>query len=175
MMVIKRFKLFVASDIKKEEEWLNKMSLSGLHFTKYQFPFYYFQKSIDDSYLYQVDFRDADEDYFQFLDDAGWEYVYSYINKFHYFRTNKANVGIKKIYSDHESIKETYQRMMAFYLLIFGLLVISQIGLALTWQGLLFQKIIVGLLIPVAILYIYLFISLKLKINYYRKKKKYLN
>lgn len=171
-MTIKKFKLFLASNIEKEEQWLTDMSRKGLHFNKYRLGTYYFEENSEKSYVYQIDFREADDDYLQFYEDAGWQHVESFIDRFHYFRTEANIDGIKKIYSDHESVKESLQRMMSFYITIFFALIASQIGLITTWKGHPLQviaSVFVGL---VFLLYLYLFFSLKRKINFYRENKR---
>ncbi|CAM4106476.1 Protein of uncharacterised function (DUF2812) [Lederbergia lenta] len=168
-MTIKRFKLFLASSIEKEEEWLTEMSKRGLHFKKYRLFTYYFDENPDESYIYQIDFREADDDYFQLYQDAGWQYVDSSIKRFHYFCTKAGTEGSKKIYSDSESVKETLQRMMAFYIAIFFAMITSQIGLIVTWEGWTIQVILAVFIAIVIILYLYMFYTLKRKINYYYK------
>ena len=134
-MTIKKFKLFLASNIEKEEQWLTEMSRKGLHLNKYRLGTYYFEEDRQKSYVYQIDFREADDDYLQFYKDAGWQHVESFIDRFHYFRTEANRDGIKKIYSDRESVKETLQRMMRFYITFFFAMIASQIGLIVTWKG----------------------------------------
>ncbi|WP_430789614.1 DUF2812 domain-containing protein [Virgibacillus flavescens] len=172
-MTVKRFRLFIASDVQKEEKWLTEMSRRGLHFYKYRFGIYYFEESPDESYIYQIDFlQSPGNDYFQLYKDAGWENInnaYNWLKLFHYFRTEADNPGMKKIYSDKESVKESYQRMLTMYITIFCCILISQIGIVLTWRGYVFQIAISILVVSILLLYIYLFISLKRKINFYRK------
>ncbi|MBS4209259.1 DUF2812 domain-containing protein [Bacillus sp. FJAT-50079] len=169
-MTIKKFKLFLASDVEKEEQWLTDMSRKGLHLINYRLGMYYFEENPDESYVYQIDFREADDEYIQLYKDAGWEHIDSFIDRFHYFRTETNIEGTKKIYSDHESVKETLQRMMTFYITFFFAMVASQIGLVATWKGHPLQvtaAILIGL---VFLLYLYLFFSLKRKISFYQDK-----
>ncbi|MCR2822212.1 DUF2812 domain-containing protein [Lederbergia panacisoli] len=167
-MTVKKFKLFTPSNVHKEEQWLTEMSQKGLHFTKYRLGMYYFEEEPNYSYVYQIDFRDADDDYFQLYKDAGWDHVESFIQKFHYFRMPANQENIKKIYSDRESVKETFQRMIQFYLVMFLALLGCQAGLIATWKGYVFQIIAASLVGLVFILYLYVFFTLKRKIDYYK-------
>ncbi|MEN2768921.1 DUF2812 domain-containing protein [Ornithinibacillus xuwenensis] len=169
-MTKKKFKLFLAYDVEKEEKWLTEMSTKGLHLKKYRLFTYTFEENKEESYIYQVDFRpDAKEDYFRLYEDAGWEHVTGAVNLFHYFRVPTSQQDIQKIYSDKESILESYKRMMSYYLMIFFLCMAGQLALVLSWKGYFVQYLAAGLVLIVIVLYINLFISLKLKINYYRR------
>ncbi|WP_338653677.1 DUF2812 domain-containing protein [Sporosarcina psychrophila] len=166
-MTVKRFKIFLASSVDKEEQWLTDMSRQGFHFKKYGLFTYTFDENPNESYVYQIDFREANEEYMQLCKDAGWQYVDSALKQFHYFRTEANESGVKKIYSDGESVKETFQRMMKFYLILFIIFLTSQIGLFLTWKGQLTQIIMTVIIMLVILLYLYVFISLKRKIDFY--------
>lgn len=172
-MTIKKFRLFIASNVEKEEQWLMEMSHQGLHFYKYRMGMYYFDEDPNKSYVYQIDFPPVVDDYyFQLYQDAEWEYVntsHSSLKLFYYFRTDANRPGIKKIYSDRESVKESFQRMMRLYIAIFCLLILSEVGVIFTWQGYVIQIIVSVLVGLVLLLYIYLIIALKRKINFYRK------
>ncbi|SHF72160.1 DUF2812 domain-containing protein [Ornithinibacillus halophilus] len=170
-MTIKKFKIFLASNIEKEEKWLTEMSNKGLHLTKYRLMTYYFEEDPNNSYVYQTDFRpEADEDYFQLYRDAGWEYVDDAVNLFHYFRKDNREQGVKKIYSDKESVKESYSRMMRFYITLFLLVLLTQVGLFATWRGLWVQYLSLGIVLPVVILYVFLLFSLRRRVKFYNKK-----
>jgi len=159
---MKKLKFFLASEIDKEAEWLTDMSEQGLHFYKYKFPFYYFEEDPNTSYVYQTDFPESEvqDDYFRLYEDAGWEHVTVVLESFHYFRAEKDKIGEKRIYTDPDSLKALYERMLRFYLLLFLVVMVAQIGMLLTWQGWLFQKVALGLVIVVVVLYAILFIRL---------------
>lgn len=160
MKTVKKFKLILANNIEHEANWLTEMSAKGFHFFKYKWGFYYFEEDHTKSYIYQTDFQDADEEYFDLYKQTGWEHVHTEISQFHYFRADKNLIGDKRIYSDPASLKGMYQRMLWFYITFFIVLIVSQTALLLTWNGELFQKIILALVWAVIILYIYLFIKL---------------
>ncbi|OMP66016.1 DUF2812 domain-containing protein [Domibacillus epiphyticus] len=169
-MEVKKFKLFLASNVEKEAEWLTDMSKKGLHFKKYRFGFYFFDENHDESYVYQIDFRETKkenrEDYLQLYEDSGWEYVDSFINIFHYFRTPADKPHIKKIYSDRESTKEAFQRMFRFYIWLFIIMTVAQINLVINWRGLHLQFLQLGIYVIGVAIYTYVFFCLKRKINF---------
>lgn len=167
-MGIKKFRLFLPSDVEKEEKWLTDMSKQGYQFYKYGFFIYYFEEDRSHSYVYQIDFNTADEDYFQLFEDAGWQHVESVIQSFHYFRTDPDQADIRKLYSDKESVKETYQRMLHFYLIFFAMLIVLLLGNIALWKGYAMQIFTTSFVSAVLILYIYLFFALKRKIKYYQ-------
>jgi hypothetical protein len=170
-MEIKKFKLFLASDIEKEEAWLTEMSKKGLHLKDYKLFTYVFEEDPNRSYVYQTDFRpQATEDYFQLYEDAGWEYVTDAVNLFHYFRTDASEPNIGKLYTDKESIQESFKRMMTFYLSLFFMLLVAQSGILLTWQGRIIQYIAAALVLIVIVLYVYMLLALRKRVNFYRRK-----
>ncbi|SET02934.1 Protein of unknown function [Oceanobacillus limi] len=171
-MTVKKFKLFLASSIEKEEQWLTEMSQKGLHFTRYRFGMYFFEENSNISYIFQTDFRPkADDDYFQFYRDAGWKHVDNALNLFHYFRTEKDCTGVKKLYSDEESIKDAYNRMITYYMSLFILLIISQIGIVATWEGYVMQYVSLSIVSIVVVLYLYMFLSFRNKMKFFRKER----
>ncbi|WP_096270756.1 DUF2812 domain-containing protein [Paucisalibacillus globulus] len=168
-MTVKKFKIWLAPDINKEEEWLTEMSQKGLHLQKYRFFTYYFEEDHSKSYTYQIDFRQgAKQDYFQLYKDAGWEYITEVIGVFHYFRTDSKRPDVQKIYSDSQSIQDSYIRMRGFYLLIFILFLVSQLGVFTSWGGWP-RYIVIGVDVVLILVYLRLFYVLNKRINYYRK------
>ncbi|MUK89245.1 DUF2812 domain-containing protein [Ornithinibacillus sp. L9] len=169
-MTVKKFRVFLASNLEKEEQWLTEMSRKGLHLKKYRFCMYYFDENLNESYIYQTDFRpDAEEEYFQLYRDAGWQHVGNALNLFHYFRTEADQSGIKKLYSDAESIKDSYKRMISFYITLFLLLLVSQIGIIATWNGYVLQYISLSIVSLVILLYLYMFWSFRNRMKFYKK------
>ncbi|ALS79565.1 DUF2812 domain-containing protein [Planococcus kocurii] len=160
MKTMKKFKLSLANDIEKEANWLTEMSAKGWHFVKYKWGFYYFEENLEISYIYQVDFQEATDEYFDLYKQVGWEHMHTEVMQFHYFRADTTIIGNKRIYSDPASIKGMYKRMFSFYLVIFACMLVTQIGLLLTWDGNLFSKFVLALVTAVLLLYVYLFIKL---------------
>ena len=62
-------------------------------------------------------------------------------------------------------MKESYQRMLKFYLLIFFFLIVVNIPNLLFWQGYIVQKIAIGLIGCVVLLYLFVFSALRRKIK----------
>ncbi|GAQ16469.1 hypothetical protein OPHB3_0392 [Oceanobacillus picturae] len=169
-MAIRKFRLFLASGLEKEEQWLTAMSAKGLHMKKYKLGFYTFEEDKNKAFVYQIDFqRLATDDYIQLYEDAGWNYVDHSIGLFHYFRTDASNEAVPKIYSDYESVMETYKGMIRFYLIMFAFLLLSQVGALVTWKGYAFQIFTTAFAGVVVVLYIYMLIALKRKINFYKR------
>ncbi len=160
MKTMKRFKLSLANDIEKEANWLTEMSAKGWHFFKYKWGFYYFKEDKEISYIYQVDFQESTDEYFELYEQVGWEHMHTEVMQFHYFRADASIIGNKRIYSDPASVKGMYKRMFSFYLVIFGCMLVTQIGLLLIWDGNLFSKFVLALVTAVLLLYVYLFIKL---------------
>lgn len=160
MKTVKKFKLILANNIEHEANWLTEMSEKGLHFFNYKLGFYYFEENHAKSYIYQLDFQSPEEEYFELYKQSGWEHVHTTLSQFHYFRADKNAIGTKRIYSDGSSVKGMYQRMIWFYITLFICLIVAQAGLLLTWNGELYQKIILAFVWAVIVLYIYLFIKL---------------
>ncbi|WP_052345767.1 DUF2812 domain-containing protein [Paucisalibacillus sp. EB02] len=168
-MTVKKFRLWIAPDITKEEEWLTEMSRKGLHLQKYRFFTYHFEEDPSKSYRYQIDFRQgAKHDYFQLYQDAGWEYVTESIGVFHYFRTESTRSDVQKIYSDSQSIQDSYMRMRGFYLLIFILFLVSQLGVFTSWNGWP-RYIVIAVDAGVIMLYLRLFYVFNKRINFYKR------
>jgi hypothetical protein len=168
-MTVKKFRMWLAPDIVKEEEWLTEMSRNGLHLQKYKLFTYHFEEDSTKSYTYQIDFRQgAKNDYFQLYEDAGWEHVTESIGVFHYFRTESTKLDVQKIYSDSHSIQDSYIRMRGFYLLIFILFLVSQLGVFTSWKGWP-QYILIAVDIGIVFVYLHLFYVFNKRINFYRK------
>ncbi|MGI2328986.1 DUF2812 domain-containing protein [Planococcus sp. YIM B11945] len=171
MKTLKKFKLFLSADLEKEAEWLTQMSEKGFHFVKHKGVFYYFEEDSTKSYIYQTDFQEPNDEYFQLYELAGWEHVHTAISQFHYFRAEKDKIGDQRIYSDASSIKNMYQRMLSFYLVLFLCVIVAQTGVFLTWEGHLYQKIALALVLMVVVLYVFLFAELLRKMKKHKNSK----
>lgn len=164
---MKKFKISLANDLDKEARWLTEMSSKGFQFFKYSWFFYYFVEDHSKSYIYQTDFQDATDEYFELYEQAGWEHVHSEMSQFHYFRADRETIGDKRIYSDPASIKGMYKRMLLFYTTIFICMIVAQTGLLLNWENSFLSILAVTIVTAVIVLYIFLFIKLLQKINKY--------
>ena len=113
--IITSHKVYAAWEYKQEEKDLNEASKNGLQLLKGGcFRSQYIQ---DDSvrYIYQLDFCHPDNKarYIECFEDAGWQYINSTFNGWHYFRRPyEENVSPEdvKIYTDQESLYEMENR-----------------------------------------------------------------
>lgn len=174
-MTVKKWRIFLAADVEKEEAWLNDMSAEGLHLIKYRFFRYDFEEDPNRSYVYQIDFQwNIDKSYFAFFKDAGWESVKG-MGGFHYFRRDASLPGQQKIYSDSQSMKESYKEMLRYYMMIFIGFLFSQLAGLLTVFyapfGTILPIVLLVLCSSVTILYVYLFMTLRRKIQSYERKE----
>lgn len=170
MKTFKKFRLSLANDIDKEEEWLTEMSAKGFHFFKYSWGFYSFEEDHSKAYIYQTDFQGADDEYFDLYAQTGWEHVETAMESYHYFRADKNTIGDKRIYSDPASIKGMYQRMLLFYSTLFICILVAQVGLLLSWELTFFSILSLGIVSFVVVLYIFLLGQLVQKIMKYDKQ-----
>jgi hypothetical protein len=171
-MTKRKFRIFLGSDVEKEEQWLSEMSKNGLHLKKYGFFTYTFDEDAGKSYIYQIDFQqEVKDDYLQLYKDAGWEYVTNAVNVFHYFRAEAANKEVRKLYSDKDSMKESFKRMIRFYLTIFIFFLVSQLGVFATWRDNPFYYILAGVDVGIIVLYLYVLYSLRKRVQYFESKR----
>ena len=116
--IITSHKVYAAWEYKQEEKDLNEASKNGLQLLKGGcFRSQYIQ---DDSvrYIYQLDFCHPDNKarYIECFEDAGWEYINSTFNGWHYFRRPyEENVSPEdvKIYTDQKSLYEMENRWIS--------------------------------------------------------------
>lgn len=118
-MRITKYKLFFAWDYEKEEKWINQMSQKGLQLEKVGFLKYIFNEEEQGKYIYRLQFLDnlpmvkGSQDYINFVEDSGAEYVDNYF-RWVYFRRN-SELGEFKLFSDVESkIKHLYTLFKLF-------------------------------------------------------------
>ena len=115
--IITSHKVYTAWEYKQEEKDLNEASKNGLQLLKGGcFRSQYIQ---DDSvrYIYQLDFCHPDNKlrYIECFEDAGWEYINSTFNGWHYFRRpyiEGQSPEDVKIYTDQESLYEMENRWL---------------------------------------------------------------
>ncbi|MDD3221050.1 MAG: DUF2812 domain-containing protein [Clostridia bacterium] len=105
-----RLTVYPVWEYKKEEEALNKASAEGRQLVKGGCFHSVFRKDDSVRYIYQLDYcptPDSKERYIECFNDAGWEFVNSTYNGWHYFRrpyTQDLAPEDLKIYSDKESL-----------------------------------------------------------------------
>jgi len=120
-----------------EEAWLNEMSEQGFHFQKASMISSTFIRDSSIRYTYRLDYQTGSQkdgkfqDYVHLYQDAGWEYVSSYGNMWHYFRRVWQPGEPPELYTDRDSLVAHYkkiQRMM-------GIMLLVSLGILLTNTG----------------------------------------
>lgn len=117
-------------NFEKEEAWLNMMSAKGYNLISYTAIKYIFEKTNDTDYIYRIEYLDEGkskdnlENYLEFLEESGIEFVSRY-NNWIYLRC-KANCGRFDLFTDldskikhYKSILKTYTTLMLCLLPIF--------------------------------------------------------
>ncbi len=103
-------KFYAVWEYKQEEQDLNEASKNGLQLVKGGCFHSTFRRDNNVRYIYQLDFCPKIPDksrYIECFEDAGWEYVNSTFNGWHYFRrpyTPELSPEDVKIYSDRDSL-----------------------------------------------------------------------
>jgi len=100
----------------REAAWLKSMSADGWHLKRVLPLFYQFEKGEPQDYEYTLDFmieaRTDMQEYRNLIEDAGWEYVGD-MSGWQYFRIDADKEQDAVIYSDEESLKGKYRRVLA--------------------------------------------------------------
>ena len=95
----------------KDMDKLRKKSLKGWNLKRFRFAGYEIEKGEPEDVIYSIDYRtlepNADEEYYELFQSAGWTHVCSEYNM-HIF---KAAPGTKPIYSDRESKVDKINRL----------------------------------------------------------------
>jgi len=111
---MKKFRLYYDKD--KEQEWLQKMALSGWALKNFFLGVYTFVPCKPGEYIYQIDllddFRD-NNDFVAFLEDSGVEVVSRWF-RWIYLR-KKAEDGPFEMYTDIDSKIDHYNRIKRFF------------------------------------------------------------
>jgi hypothetical protein len=120
--VVRRFKWFWVWQDETEENWLGEMSEKGYHLISVNIPcIYTFRKEQPRHYIYRLDYqhfkKNDKQEYLQLFKDSGWEYLGNML-AWQYFRKEFVSVGINEIFTDNQSKRAKYKRVL-------GLLAIS--------------------------------------------------
>lgn len=114
--IITSHKVYAAWEYKKEEQDLNEASKNGLQLIQGGCFHSKFRKDASVRYIYQLDYcmhPDNKARYIECFEDAGWTYINSTFNGWHYFRRpyeDGMNLEDVKIYTDKESLYEMENR-----------------------------------------------------------------
>lgn len=95
------YKWFWVWEFDKEEAWLNEMSMNGWALCRVGLCRYEFERSAPSEYIIRLEYRRHDENYFQFMQELGAEYIGHYTN-WRYFRKNSSE-GSFDLFSDIDS------------------------------------------------------------------------
>ena len=117
--IITSHKFYAVWEYKQEEQDLNEASKNGLQLVKGGCFHSIFRRDNSVRYIYQLDFCPKISDkgrYIECFEDAGWEYVNSTFNGWHYFRrpyTPELSPEDIKIYTDRDSLYNMENRWYA--------------------------------------------------------------
>lgn len=123
-------KVFLVSQYRKEEEWLNEMDSKGWHLKKLGFGYYQFTKGDPGKYQYAMEWLDDDEkkrkDYLALIEEYGIELVETF-GLWGYFRRPKQAEPFR-LFSDAESMMGYKNRMKKRLIPILILLAINTVN-----------------------------------------------
>jgi hypothetical protein len=117
-----RWKIHLGSgwDLNAEERWLARQAADGWLLKAGFLCVYSFRKAEPGSYTYRIDFRSIAQkelpEYVNLFTDAGWEHVQS-ASYYHVFRKESDGASPPEIYSDRESLRAMYRRLVLFHAL----------------------------------------------------------
>lgn len=183
---VKKFKVFF--DIEKEEQWLNRQLQKGYRCTNISgLGIYTFEKT-DKRYVMRLDYQDylsrkKFKEYRGIYEDFGWSYIKgSWLGGIQYWQ--KEADDHKEIFSDRQSMRNYYRRLMGYssglglMLLFISYMLYKDSGLYLTeglwsmsgalfWKAFLFETPF-ALLRSIPALMFFFFVS-----SYYKAYRKY--
>ena len=119
MEYMKKMKWFNLADYLEEEAYLQEQHKKGWKMTALKAPFsiYTFEKCIPEDYVYQLDFKQEEQDageYIQLFEDCGWEHFYKFGN-WYYFRKKKSKIDDENvIFNDAASRAEMAKKVIKF-------------------------------------------------------------
>lgn len=115
---VRKFKFFWADQMVEQEQWLSAMARQGLHLESVNvLCVWTFVRGAPADVVYQVDFNSHESaDYNQLLQDAGWERAAS-LTGWQYWRTDAINGRSPELFTDLDSKKLRYRRLVALIML----------------------------------------------------------
>lgn len=171
MTTIKKFHWFWAWDDEKEEAWLREKSLDGWHFKSCQFlSNYTFEKGEPIDYVYRLDYftdRKEMESYLQLFRDAGWEY-FGEMSGWQYFRKESIQGEVPEIYSDNESKKKKYQRILLVLIILLPMISNTLFITNRSPNG--FMQVFTFVMFAFMLIYVYAMVRLLQRITQLNKK-----
>ncbi|MBE9913963.1 DUF2812 domain-containing protein [Paenibacillus donghaensis] len=163
----KRYRLTLVWNYEEEEQWINELSEQGLHLKQAGTVKCMFKRDTSVRYSYCLDYQpglsrsDGMQEYLDLYQDAGWEYVTSYKGIWHYFRREWQPDTVQRLYTDRESLAGQYKKIQRVLGWLFILNVViffaMMMNLLFRLHGMLWLW---GVIIPVSVLYLILFVLL---------------
>jgi len=100
----------------RESRWLRSMSAKGWHLKRVCLVFFQFEKGEPADYEYTLDFiieANTDmQEYRGLIEDSGWQYIDN-MSGWQYFRIDADKAKDAEIYTDEDSLKGKYRRVLA--------------------------------------------------------------
>lgn len=111
-------KFFFAWHEEKEKDFIEEKAKEGLELVSVGLFKYNFKQSVPSETKYSFDFRSFDkmseDEYLQLYEDAGWTYVCRYGGWYYFKNDGEHSV---ELFSNYQSIKQKYQRLLLFLLI----------------------------------------------------------
>jgi len=99
----------------REALWLKSLSADGWHLKQVNLLVYEFEKGETRDYEYALDFRIETQtdmqEYRGLIEDSGWQYI-DHMSGWQYFRIETDKAAGAAIYSDNESLRDMYRRIL---------------------------------------------------------------
>lgn len=113
----KRFHWWWSWNFRQEEEWLDRLSMKGLHLQSTKLGLWHnFTKDNNTHYVYRLDYQPSLrkkaelQEYLNFYNDLGWQHVDA-TTGWHFFRKLRTEEEPLELYTDRESLKQHYKRI----------------------------------------------------------------
>ena len=114
-------KIFFVWNSKEERDFLEQKAKEGYRLVDVKFGKYIFQEEDPKNIIYQFDFKGLgkipEDEYISFYIDTGWILACKYGGWYYFYKEIKEGESIPSIYSDNNSKKSKYKRLLGFLLL----------------------------------------------------------
>lgn len=114
-------KLFFVWNDDKEKLFLEQMAKVGYKLTQVKLGKYIFEQDTPRNVVYQFDFKGIDkipeDEYLSFYEDTNWNYSCKYGGWYYFWKEIAQNDTAPSIYSNNESKKAKYKRLLGFLLI----------------------------------------------------------
>jgi hypothetical protein len=173
---VRKTRVFWAWMDEQEEQWLREMASKGYHLSQPLFPCVYsFTRGEPRDVAYRLDYlnynsrRSAEDrkEYLQVFQDAGWEHV-GEMAGWQYFRKPVLGDEVPEIYTDVDSKVQKYRRLLGYLIVFMPILVVMLTSLNRRAETP-FGCVLAGLQVGIALLLIYGFVRIALRIRQLRR------